>query len=218
MVTENSPKKIREGVWVFPPNHSTKGGASWWLGCQPEPVLIDCPPLNSATLDALKRLSAGRKAIILLTNREGHGRVRALQELLDWPVLLQEQEAYLLPGLKVVESFAEEHTTSSGVRLLWTPGPTPGSCVAYAPEPWNVLFCGRLLIPVAFDRLDSLPNRRTFHWLRQQNSLKKMRQWIPPEARPSLASGAGLGMLGGQKLLAWEAWGAAYTSNDQMIH
>ena len=85
---------------------------------------------------------------MLLTNREGHGRVRRLQQRLGWPVLVQEQEAYLLPGVDPLETFAEEHRTAAGLRLLWTPGPTPGSCVVHAPAPWNVLFCGRLLVPL----------------------------------------------------------------------
>ncbi|HJL68593.1 MAG TPA: MBL fold metallo-hydrolase, partial [Prochlorococcaceae cyanobacterium Gl_MAG_24] len=169
----NPPQRLREGLWVFPPNRDCNGGTAWWLGCEPEPVLIDCPPLTKATIGALEQLSLGRQARILLTSREGHGRVRALQDALGWPVLVQEQEAYLLPGLTSLDSFAEEHTTVAGMRLLWTSGPTPGSCVVFAPHPWNVLFCGRLLIPVAFRQLAPLKDRRTFHWPRQLKSLEK---------------------------------------------
>ncbi|MEC7382426.1 MAG: MBL fold metallo-hydrolase, partial [Cyanobacteriota bacterium] len=93
-----------------------------------------------------------------------------------------------------------------GLRLLWTPGPTPGSCVVFAPDPWNVLFCGRLLIPFAFVQLSPLAHRRTFHWPRQLRSLQKLRQWIPSNARPVLASGAHLGALRGKKLAPWDAW------------
>ncbi len=200
------PKMLREGLWVFPPNLTSNSSTSWWLGCNPEPVLIDCPPLTTKTIEALRKLSLGRAARILLTNREGHGRVRELQAELGWPVLVQEQEAYLLPGLSGLESFVEEHTTISGVSSLWTPGPTPGSCVFYAPEPWNVLFCGRLLIPVGPNQLASLANSRTFHWTRQQKSVKKLREWIPPNRFPDLASGAGLGALGGSELVVWHGW------------
>lgn len=202
----NPPQRLREGLWVFPPNRDCNGGTAWWLGSEPEPVLIDCPPLTKATIGALEQLSLGRQARILLTSREGHGRVRALQDALGWPVLVQEQEAYLLPGLTSLDSFAEEHTTVAGMRLLWTSGPTPGSCVVFAPHPWNVLFCGRLLIPVAFRQLAPLKDRRTFHWPRQLKSLEKLRQWIPSDVRPVLASGAALGLLRGQKIAPWEAW------------
>ena len=200
------PKQLSADLWVFPPNKHTNGGTAWWLGCDPEPILIDCPPLTSSTIEALQKLSSGRAPRIILTNRDAHGRISELQELLGWPVLVQEQEAYLLPGLSLLESFVDEHKTASEIRLLWTPGPTPGSCVVYASAPWNVLFCGRLLIPVATDQLAALPNRRTFHWPRQQRSLAKLRKWLPRDARPLLASGAGLGMLSGKELVAWQGW------------
>ncbi len=202
----NIPQELRNELWVFPPNKACNGGTSWWLGCDPEPLLIDCPPLEPSSKKVLKKLAAGRTARIVLTNREAHGRVRELQEELGWPLLLQEQEAYLLPGVASIETFVNEHTTRSGMELLWTPGPTPGSCVLYAPHPWNVLFCGRLLIPVAIDCLASPPNRRTFHQTLQKNSLEKLKNWPPSKSRPALASGAGLRMLAGKKLLDWEAW------------
>ena len=151
--TGRPPQQIRPDLWLFPPNRDCRGGSSWWLDVNPEPVLIDCPPLTEATLTALQVLAAERRARILLTSREGHGRLRRLQERVEWPVLVQEQEAYLLPGVQNLETFAEETTTASGLRLLWTPGPTPGHAVVHAPTPSDVLFCGRLLVPVASDRL-----------------------------------------------------------------
>jgi len=172
----------------------------------PEPVLIDCPPLTEATLQALHDLASDRPARILLTSREGHGRLRRLQERLGWPVLVQEQEAYLLPGVQPLETFVDSHITTSGLRLLWTPGPTPGSCVVHAPAPLDVLFCGRLLIPVQENQLAPLRHRRTFHWPRQLISLQRLRDWIPPESSPALASGAGLGALRGGRLAPFDHW------------
>ena len=172
----------------------------------PEPVLIDCPPLTQATLEALRGLAHGRCARILLTSREGHGRLRRLQERMQWPVLVQEQEAYLLPGVQQLETFSEETATLSGLRLLWTPGPTPGHAVVHAPVPVNVLFCGRLLVPVAKDQLAPLQHRRTFHWPRQQRSLHQLRRWLASEAPPELASGAGLGALRGGHLAPFSSW------------
>jgi len=115
------PQRIRTDLWLFPPNRDCRGGSSWWLDVDPEPVLIDCPPLTEATLTALQDLAGGRQARILLTSREGHGRLRRLQERLGWPVLVQEQEAYLLPGVQNLTTFGESMTTASGLRLLWTP-------------------------------------------------------------------------------------------------
>ena len=168
-------------------------------------VLIDCPPLTQATLTALKDLAGERLPRILLTSREGHGRLRRLQERFGWPVLVQEQEAYLLPNVDPLQTFADDHTTVSGLRLLWTPGATPGSCVIHAPVA-DLLFCGRLLTPLGPGQLGPLRHGRTFHWPRQLASLDRLRDWLPPEARPALASGAGLGALRGERLVPFSGW------------
>ncbi len=200
------PQQIQDKVWLFPPNKDCRGGSSWWVDVEPEPVLIDCPPLTEATLHALRELASDRQARIVLTSREGHGRLRRLQEQFEWPVLVQEQEAYLLPGVHPLETFVDSHITTSGLRLLWTPGPTPGSCVVHAPRPLDVLFCGRLLVPVQKGQLAPLRHRRTFHWPRQLQSLQHLRSWIPQECSPALASGAGLGALRGERLASFDRW------------
>ena len=199
------PQQIRDDLWLFPPNRDCQGGSSWWLEVDPEPVLIDCPPLTQSSLTALQDLAGDRTPRILLTSREGHGRLRRVQERLGWPVLVQEQEAYLLPNVAPLETFADDHTTVSGLQLLWTPGPTPGSCVIHAPAA-ELLFCGRLLTPLAPGRLGPLRHGRTFHWPRQLTSLERVRDWLPPEASPALASGAGLGALRGERLVPFSGW------------
>ena len=137
--------KIRKGLWTFFSKNKSSEIAAWWLGSNPEPVLIDCPSFSKEIVDEVIKLSQGKTGRILLTNRDSHGMVRDFQSALDWPVVVQEQEAYLLPELEHLETFAEEHVTISGIKLLWTPGPTPGSSIVYAPAPLNVVFCGRLL-------------------------------------------------------------------------
>ena len=206
------PQQLRDDLWLFPPNRDCQGGSSWWLEADPEPVLIDCPPLTEATLTALCRLAGSRTPRILLTSREGHGRLRRLQERLGWPVLVQEQEAYLLPNVSALDTFAADHVTASGLRLLWTPGPTPGSCVVHAPAA-DLLFCGRLLTPLAPGRLGPLRHGRTFHWPRQLGSLQRLRGWIPSDARPQLASGAGLGALRGERLVPFSGWDPSLESS-----
>ncbi len=209
----NTPEQVNDDLWVFPPNQFCNGGTAWWLSCSPEPVLVDCPPLTNQTIKALEKLSEGKKPKIVLTNREGHGQIASLQAIFRWPVLVQEQEAYLLPGITKLDTFSEESITLAGLKLLWTPGPSPGSCVMHAPHPWNVLFCGRLLIPVSTDSLAPVRNRRTFHWGRLQKSLQKLQEWIPPESSPLLASGAPLSKLMGAKLVGWEASKSAFKRN-----
>ncbi len=202
----SSPVKVSEDVWGFQASMDGKSWTSWWIGSGSEPLLIDCPGTDAKTIGCLKSLAENKKPRILLTNREAHGRVEFLYSELGWPIIVQEQEAYLLPGLQNKITFSEELEISSGIRVLWTPGPTPGSCVALVPKPWNVLFCGRLLVPVTVDKLSGLKTEKTFHWPMQVQSLKKLQSWVPLDLLPQLASGVSLGLLGGIRLLDWEAW------------
>jgi glyoxylase-like metal-dependent hydrolase (beta-lactamase superfamily II) len=141
----------------------------------------------------------------VLTGRDGHGRCRRLQERLGWPVLVQEQEAYLLPGVAPLLPFGEALTLGPGLLLLWTPGPSPGACVlhvaASASAAGDGLFCGRLLQPVAPDRLEPLHSRRTFHWARQLRSLARLRERLPQGSPDWIATGAALGALRGGRLV-----------------
>ena len=207
------PRQLRPDLWLFPPNRDSQGGSSWWLETGDAPALIDCPPLTEATITALEQLAQGRPARILITSREGHGRLRRLQERFGWTVLVQQQEAYLLPDVKPLITFSDTHALAGGLHLLWTPGPTPGSCVVHAAAPANLLFCGRLLTPIAPGRLAPLRHGRTFHWPRQLRSLQRLRQWLPSNASPDLASGAGLGALRGEQLVPFSGWDTAMESS-----
>ncbi len=192
------------GLWLFAPNRDTLGGSSWLLETGAADLLIDCPALSPANLSFLEGRTPGW---ILLTGRDGHGRCGQLQRKLGWPVVMQEQEAYLLPGLEAVTRFEREIQPLDGVRLLWTPGPSPGACVVQiAPAGsggGHGLFCGRLLVPVAPGRLAPVRSRRSFHWNRQRRSLETLRQWLPAGSPDWIASGAPLGSLRGEKLV-WE--------------
>ncbi|MFO7630350.1 MAG: MBL fold metallo-hydrolase [Prochlorococcaceae cyanobacterium] len=198
-----------QGLWLFAPNRDTQGGSAWWLEAQAQPqaegeaggLLIDCPALSEANLAFLRAQAAGT---LVLTGRQGHGKVLRWQQALGWPVLVQEQEAYLLPGVERLQSFGAEHRLSGGGALLWTPGPSPGACVLHAQAAGQgVLFCGRLLLPVGPASLAPLRTRSTFHWQRQLLSLERLRLWLAASAGSApiwLASGAGLGALRGGKL------------------
>ncbi len=210
------PRPVLPGLWVFAPSRDSRGGTAWLLAQPGRPaLLIDAPGFTVANLAFLRGetpdsplggspagSAAGRDGgQLLFTSREGHGRCRRWQEALDWPVLVQEQEAYLLPGVARLSSFAAELELSDRVRLLWTPGPTPGSCVVHAGGAIDVLFCGRLLVPSAPAEAVPLRTARTFHWPRQQRSIERLRRWLPPRSPRWIASGAGLGALRGEKLI-----------------
>ena len=192
------PQQVLDGLWAFGPNRDCQGGTAWWLEHADGALLIDCPAYTAANLAFLRERPAG---MLLLTSREGHGRTRRFQEALGWPVLVQEQEAYLLPGVQQLQTFGEEWALAPGLRLLWTPGPTPGACVVHASGEPDVLFCGRLLSPTGPGAAAPLPTARSFHWGRWQRSLKTLKAWLPQRSPGWIASGAGLGALAGEKLI-----------------
>ncbi len=206
------PLPVRPGLWLFAPSRESQGGSAWLLEAAGADLLIDCPGYTRANLRFLagrpRHRTAGNgppRAWILLTGRGGHGRCRRLQQALGWPVLVQEQEAYLLPGVDPLHTFAAEHRLEPDVRLLWTPGPSPGACIVHvspaAADGRGGLFCGRLLVPVAPARVAPLRQRGTFHWGRQLRSVERLRRWLPPGSPGWIASGAGLGALRGAKLV-----------------
>ncbi len=199
---------MRPGLWLFAPNRETSGGSSWLVeaaaagleGQLPGDLLIDCPAWSQANLDWLAQ--RGGQGTIVLTGRDGHGRCRRFQEALGWPVLVQEQEAYLLPGVRELALFGADHGLAPGVRLLWTPGPSPGACVLHlAAGGLDGLFCGRLLQPLAPGLLAPLATARSFHWRRQLRSLERLRRWLPAGSPGWIACGGGLGALRGEKLV-----------------
>ena len=97
---------LGSGLWAFPPSRDSDGGTSWLLHSQSgTSVLVDVPLLSDEHLSWLQQQPPGW---IVLTHRPGHGRCRRLQEQLGWPVLVQEQEAYLLPTLQQRHSFGEQ--------------------------------------------------------------------------------------------------------------
>lgn len=203
------PQRVRPGLWLFAPSRDSQGGSSWLveaaaLGLGDSlggDLLIDCPAWSEANL-AMLAARPGRGTLVL-TGRDGHGRCRRFQEALGWDVLVQEQEAYLLPGVRQLQCFSDSCEFAPGVRLLWTPGPSPGACVLHLQRPgWDGLFCGRLLLPTGPGQLAPLRTARCFHWPRQLASLARLRQWLPAGSPDWIACGGGLGALRGEKLVA----------------
>ena len=193
-------KALGSDLWAFPPSRESDGGTAWLLHSQRGgSVLVDVPLLSDEHVSWLQQQPAGW---IVLTHRQGHGRCRRLQEQLGWPVLVQEQEAYLLPTLQQRQSFEKKWEIEPGVQLLWTPGPTPGSCcLHWAQGNRDVLFCGRLLWPCGPLNVEMRIGDSTFHASRQRRILERLRAWLNPGQPAQIACAAGLGLLRGAKLV-----------------
>jgi glyoxylase-like metal-dependent hydrolase (beta-lactamase superfamily II) len=199
------PREVGPGLWLFPPNPRTHGGSAWFLETRDGGVLVDGPPESETTFAFLEARGLASSGWIVLLGRDGHGACRRVHERLGWPVLVQEQEAYLLPGVRDLRPFGAEHQLADGLRLLWTPGPSPGAAVLHAcggvAGAVDGLFCGRLLVPVAPQTLTPLLSPRGFHGPRQLRSVVRLRRWLPPGSPDWIASGTALGALAGEALV-----------------
>ena len=191
---------LGSNLWAFSPSRDSEGGSAWLLRTAgARSVLVDVPLLEESHLAFLEQQPAGW---ILLSHRQGHGRCRRLQERLGWPVVVQEQEAYLLPTVPDRQTFEEHRELEPGLRLLWTPGPTPGSCcLHWAQHDRNVLFSGRLLWPRSDGGVELRQTASTFHGPRQLRSLERLTTWLGDGQPAQIACAAGLGPLHGAKLV-----------------
>ena len=118
--------------------------------------------------------------------------------------MIQEQEAYLLPGLQVT-TFQKELSLSSKSRVIWTSGHSPGTSCLYHNGWGGVLFSGRHLVPDRHGNPVPLKTAKTFHWGRQIRSVQTLLDQLTPDTMQHLCPGANTGFLRG-KLTIDEAY------------
>lgn len=158
-------------------------------------ILIDCPPWYESTAEFLR--GVGGVELLFITHRGGIGKAREIQEAMGCQILIQEQEAYLLPGLDVT-TFPDELTISDKIQVIWTPGHSPGSACLYYNFAGGVLFSGRHLLPNQSGKSVPLKLSKTFHWLRQIRSVKALIERFNPETLSYICPGANTGFLRGK--------------------
>jgi glyoxylase-like metal-dependent hydrolase (beta-lactamase superfamily II) len=161
-------------------------------------ILIDCPADNRANRQFLEECGSVRW--LFLTHRGGIGKVKKLQQALSCEILIQEQEAYLLPGLEVT-TFQQEFMLTPSASAIWTPGHSPGSSCLYYSGSGGVLFTGRHLLPNPQGELMPLPTSKTFHWRRQIQSVQLLRERFTPETLQYICPGANMGFLRGKRVI-----------------
>lgn len=175
------------------------GGTAYLILEKTGNILVDCPgwtPTHEAFLQA-----QGGVRWLFLTHRGGIGKVADLQQALGCEVVIQEQEAYLLPDLTVT-TFHREFTFSSTSLALWTPGHSPGSACLYHSQFGGVLFSGRHLLPTREGAPAPLRIAKTFHWPRQLQSIQQLRDRFTPKTLGYVCPGASTGFLRGQRAIA----------------
>lgn len=214
-------KQVRPNTIAFRPNRETLGGTAYALTLlnqlantseqntseyiASDNVLIDCPAPTEDVCRVLEELGGVRW--LILTHRTAMGKpgssnacVAKLVRRFDCQVVVQEQEAYLLPDFPV-QTFGDRLALTPDLEVIWTPGHTPGSsCVLYRPD-GGVLFTGRHLLPNESGQIVPLRQPKTFHWSRQLRSIDRLLNAIDAPAPEWICPGGNLGKLRGEKIM-----------------
>ena len=197
-------RPIVDGIYAFVPNRETLGGTAYAIVDPAGLILVDCPPQTAAVRDFLQGLGGVRW--LFLSHRGAIAGAEHLQAVFDCNIVIQEQEAYLLPESRLTP-FGKEFTISEHCQAIWTSGYSPGSACLYARlSGRGVLFTGRHLLPDAKGQLMPLRTAKTFHWPRQLRAVAALRDRFGPDTLQVICPGANTGFLRGRGCItdAWE--------------
>ncbi|MEL6553893.1 MAG: MBL fold metallo-hydrolase [Cyanobacteria bacterium J06621_11] len=195
------PQSVFETVYAFPPNRETLGGTAYLIleqdaNGQSANILVDSPAFNEVNQTFIA--AHGGIHTLFLTHRGGMAQAKAFQSKFEAQVLVQEQEAYLLPGVEP-QVFHRDRTLSATSRVFWNAGHSPGSSCLYHSEYGGILFTGRHLLPTKGGAPSPLRLSKTFHWPRQLRYAKQLLTDFTPETLSTICPGANTGFLRGEK-------------------
>ena len=194
------PRLILEDVYAFPPNREILGGTAYLIVNKSGNILVDCPAWDSENQAFLTEQGGVRW--LFLTHRGAISpAISRIQRDLGCEIIIQEQEAYLLPNL-MIRSFFQELEISHGINLIWTPGHTPGSACLYFDTQGGILFTGRHLLPNQQGKPTPLRLSKTFHWWRQLASVAKLRDRFSDQSLTYICPGANTGFLRGKRVIS----------------
>ena len=210
------PRLILPGIFAFAPNRDTLGATSYFIVDKSGNILLDCPSWNEANQQFIQ--SQGGVKSLIISHRGGIGKnVLQMQQTLECSVVMQQEEAYLLPEVEVtsfadrflMQSLMEEtpktalhrFNISSDLELIWTPGHSPGSNCLYSPQQGGILFTGRHLLPKSPTEIVPLRTAKTFHWRRQLKSIAALRDRFDSSSLNYILPGANTGYLRGKGYL-----------------
>lgn len=193
------PRAVFDTIFAFSPNRETLGATAYLIVENNANLLIDCPAWDEFTEQFLQQQGGVRW--LFLTHRGGIAKAKEIQQSTGCEIIIQEQEAYLLPGLTVT-TFAREYSFGPSYQAIWTPGHSPGSSCLYYSGNGGVLFSGRHLLSDREGNPMPLRTSKTFHWPRQIRSVKALLEQFTPETLEYLCPGANTGFLRGERAIA----------------
>jgi glyoxylase-like metal-dependent hydrolase (beta-lactamase superfamily II) len=189
------PTEILPGIFAFPPNRDTLGGTAYLIFTNSGNLLVDSPAWNDTNRQFI--IDRGGINWLAITHRGGIGQAAKIATASNCEVIIQEQEAYLLPELKVT-TFQSKFNLNDSIHAIWTPGHSPGSICIYYAGAGGVLFTGRHLLPDRSGAAVPLRIPKTFHWPRQLRSVEAIWQQFPSQQPLAhICPGANTGLLRG---------------------
>ena len=192
------PQAALDTVYAFSPNRDTLGATAYLIVENRANILIDCPAIDELNLKFLQQQGGVRW--LFLTHRGAIGKAEKIQQETGCEIVIQEQEAYLLPEL-AVKNFSDEFVFSPSCQAIWTPGHSPGSSCLYYAGSGGVLFTGRHLLPNQQGEPVPLRTSKTFHWPRQIRSVQSLIDRFTPATLSYICPGANTGYLRGQRFI-----------------
>ncbi len=192
------PQFVLENIFAFSPNRDTLGATSYFIVENQTRILIDCPAWDEINQKFLMKKEGVQW--LYITHRSAIGKAAEIQRALKCEILIQEQEAYLLPGLKVT-TFEHQLNLSPNIKIFWTPGHSPGSSCLYYSANGGVLFTGRHLLPNHQGQPVPLRIAKTFHWPRQLESVKFLIDQFSSETLHYICPGANTGVLRSKRVI-----------------
>ena len=189
------PGQLNPTIFAFPPNRDILGGTAYFIQNPGGNLLIDCPAWTEDTISWLNEKGGVRW--LILTHRGGMAKVRSIQAAMGCEIVIQEQEAYLLPNLTLTK-FHHHHRITPDSEIIWTSGHSPGASCVYTQQQGGILFTGRHLLPDRHGDPAPLRISKTFHWNRQLKNVMVLRDRYCSETLRWICPGANTGYLRGE--------------------
>jgi glyoxylase-like metal-dependent hydrolase (beta-lactamase superfamily II) len=190
------PRLLLNDLYAFSPNRETLGGTAYFIIKKTGNILVDSPPWLEETKEFF--LNSGGIRWFYLTHRGGISKeIDQIHKTFNCEIVIQEQEAYLLPEIPLT-SFESEITLTDQTQGIWTPGFSPGSSCLYDSSHGGILFTGRHLLPDQNGKVKPLQLPKTFHWQRQLNSVKLLEERFNPHNLQYIFPATNTGFLRGK--------------------